>query len=322
MLIEQRENNQFFADGRRVNQQELAVILESNPDASVISGHQKIDVTNDVRRRLRERLWTEGELAIFRENFGKITLKELQLLLPDKRAGQLRNKASELSLTVQKDVWTAKEDKDLIELRRYGVPYDTIASLLNRPIHSCQVRAHRLGGTQVQGMKGTDGHDETRKAFKYNVHTQTKGRVAELMVSIELALRGVDVFEPFYPQHKVDLLAYVSGRAYKIQVKSAVFLPDTDRFRLPIKSKNPRSHERISYTAEEVDFFVAVCLGADPVFYVIPFEDVKSRDDLNFYPHRAVAGQADRVGMEKYRGAWHLIAGLGVPVDDNHDLAE
>lgn len=322
MLIEQRENNQFFVDGRRINQQELAVILEGNPAAVVITGHQKLDVTVDVRRRLKERLWTEGELTIFRENFGKITLKELQLLLPDKRAGQLRNKASELSLTVQKDVWTAKEDEHLIELRRYSVPYDTIASLMNRPIHACQVRAHRLSGTKPDGIKSVDGHDDSRRTFKYNVHTQTKGRVAELMVSIELALRGVDVFEPFYPQHKVDLLAYVLGKAYKIQVKSAVFLPDTDRFRLPIKTKNPRSHERTSYTSDEVDFFVAVCLGAEPVFYVIPFEDVKSRDDLNFYPHRAVAGQADRVGMEKYRGAWHLIAGHGVPVAENLDSDE
>lgn len=44
-------------------------------------------------------------------------------------------------------------------------------------------------------------------------------------------------------------------------------------------------------------------------FYVIPFDDVKTRADLNFYPHRAVSGQADRIGMEKYRDAWHLIVG-------------
>jgi len=312
MLIEQRENNQFLVDGRRVNQQELAAILESNPDAVVTMGHQKMDVTLDVQRRLKERLWTDGELCILRDNFGKITLRELLVLLPYKRAGQLRNKASELSLTVQKDVWTEKQDKDLLELRRYSVPYDTIASLLNRPLHACQVRAHRLGGTQDNGIKNRDQQgDESRKRFKYNVQSSTKGRAAELMVSIELALRGVDIFEPFYPQHKVDLLAYVSGKAYKIQVKSAIFQPGTDRFRLPLKTKNPRTHTRARYTSEEVDFFVAVCLGDENVFYIIPYDDVKTRDDINFYPHRAVTGHADRIGMEKYRGAWHLIAGEG-----------
>ncbi len=322
MLIEQRENNQYFVDGRRINQQELAVILEGNPAAVVIAGHQKMDVTEDVRRRLKERLWTKEEIEIFRSNFGKITLKELSGLLPHKRPGQLRNRASELGLTVEKDIWTADEDKNLLELRRYNVPYDTIASLLNRPLRSCQVRAHRLGGTSANGIQSIDGQDESRKKIKYNVHTTIKGRAAELMVSIELALRGVDVFEPFYPQHKVDLLAYVSGKAYKIQVKSAVFLPDTDRFRVPIKTKNPRTHQRRNYTPDEADFFVAVCLGAENVFYIIPYADVKSRDDLNIYPHRAVAGQADRIGMEKYRGAWHLIAGHGVQVDENPDCTE
>jgi hypothetical protein len=311
MIIEQRENNQFFLDGKRINQQVLNVVLEQNPFAVILSGHQKIDVTLDVRKKLREMLWTEEELKIFRENFGKITLESLKTLLPNKRAGQLRNKASELSLTKEKDLWTEEEDKNLLELRRYHVPFDTVSRLLSRPQRSCEVRAHRLGGTHTDGIKSKDGKDESRAIMKYSVSTSTKGRAAELMVSIELALRGVDVFEPFYPQHKVDLLAYTSGRIYKVQVKSAVFLPDTDRFRLPLKTKNPRTHKREFYKPEEVDFFIAVCLGDENVFYIIPYDDVKTRGDLNFYPHRVVSGQADRIGMEMYRGAWHLIAGLG-----------
>jgi len=311
MRIEQREDKQFYIEGRRINQQELQLILSENHSARVFFGHQKIDVTSDVKRHLKEQFWTEEELVVFRENFGKVTLKKLQELIPNTRPGQLRNKATQLKLTSDKDLWTDEEVKDLLELRRYDVPFDTVARMLNRSIRSCQVRAHRLGATNTDGLKSYDGQDEVRKTLKYNVHSTTKGRAAELMVSIELALRGVDVFEPFYPQHKVDLLAYVSGKAYKIQVKSAVFLVETNRFRLPITTKNPRTHKRESYKPEDVDFFVAVCLGDKNSFYIIPYEDVKSRADLNFYPHRNVAGHADRIGMEKYRDAWHLIAGYG-----------
>jgi hypothetical protein len=296
----------YFHLGRRVNANTVLSLLERDSRLRVLRMPQGMDVTDATKTSLLRKVWSDKEVETLRANFRSLPLKELAAVcLPNKSEGQIRHMASGLGLTEERDTWSPAEERALSILRKSQVCFEDIASILKRSRRACEVRAHSLGVTFPQKVSETGQPDGGRGQYS-KLGTQAKGRLAETLVASQLTLNGIDVFEPFFPQHVVDLVAMRGNSFYKIQVKSGVWIPATARFRISLLRKNPRSHKRMGYDEAEVDFFIAVCLGANAI-YVIPRAEAQGVAEINLYPNRETRRNGDGVGWERFRDAYSLI---------------
>jgi hypothetical protein len=306
-MIELRDRT-FFINGKRVSTDAAYALMEADPKLRVTTGTPPKDVTGTARELLARRVWSSKEMEVLRGSFRSLSLDELAQRLPLKSKGQIRHQATKLGLTEDRDEWTEHELRALALMRRAKVAFHDVAAILGRNRRACEVKAHQIGATFAADTDSAEGSARGRYA---EISSVAKGRVAECLAATQLVLHGLDVFEPFFPQHAVDLIALRGSRTFKLQVKSAVWTAGTSRFRVPILRKNPRSHERRPYADDEVDFFIAVCLGPNAM-YVIPRSEVGLKADFNLYPHRQTGGHASGrgtgVGLERYRDAFHLIA--------------
>ena len=65
--------------------------------------HKNRDITNKIVERAKRRFWNEKEIVILKDNYGSLVLKELhENFLPFKTVGQIRAKAYELGLTIDR----------------------------------------------------------------------------------------------------------------------------------------------------------------------------------------------------------------------------
>lgn len=309
MPVELRDRT-YFHEGRRLNATDLLKLLDNNPTLRVLKMPKRVDITDATRKALRGKVWSQLEVDILRKHFQSLPLKELiSTHLPNKTGGQVRHMASTLGLTEERDTWSAEEERALTLLRRSRVCFEDIAKILKRSRRACEVRAHHLGTTFPQPIATTGDADGERGQYA-SLGTQAKGRLAEVLAASQLVLNGIDVFEPFFPQHTVDLVAMRNHKFFKLQIKSAVWIPATARFRINLQRKNPRTHKRTPYSEMDVDFFIAVCLGVNAV-YVIPQSATRGVAELNLYPHREAGGMqrrdGDGMGWERFRGAFSLI---------------
>lgn len=157
--------------------------------------------------------------------------------------------------------------------------------------------------------KGWRGFEKSQdmaqvKAELADIDPKMKGSIAESYVALRLAELGFDVWLPYMNNHKADLAVFQNGRLVCIQVKSAGFDMQSDRFRAMLTTRD-RSGKHILPNADSQDFFIVKCEGVT-AYYVIPTEIGLAHRSLNFYPHR------DRVwhtgfDAEGYRDAFYLI---------------
>lgn len=100
--------------------------------------------------------------------------------------------------------WTDEETEILILMRKSGVSFPLISTILERPAHAIQVKATKLGITGI--------HKESNNDLKYNfdkfaqMPALSKGKISEDIATIEFQKRNIDVFLPYKPQHHTDLL--------------------------------------------------------------------------------------------------------------------
>lgn len=305
-IVIRKSEREFYLGKKRINAEEVFTILSENPAAKVVHGLYAEDITSSVRSALAGKLWSADEKKLLSDNFSSYKLKVLKSrFFPSKTLGQIRHMASSMGLTVDKDVWSDRDESILAKLRKARVSFEEIAEVLNRSVSSCQQKAFKIGATHPEGHEQLDTMSSEREKFE-SVPGSTKGRVAEVLVAVQFALNGFEVYQPFYPQSKVDLLAYKNGIPYKIQVKSASWVKDSSRYRVSLMVKNPRTQQRVRYDKSDVDYFVVVCLGSS-VSYVIPYAVVSDVGELNLYPHRTTSGQSTESEFEKYRDGYAMV---------------
>lgn len=86
--------------------------------------------------------WTKDEIEYLRDNYKKLSLKELSVKL-DRNTDAIKCKASSLKISVQPRFWTTEEDNYIRE--NYGkFPAKDIAEKLNRQYHAVRTRASDL----------------------------------------------------------------------------------------------------------------------------------------------------------------------------------
>jgi hypothetical protein len=292
-------------NGERANLEKLHSLLQNEVEFVVIRKGDGRDITKAILESIEKRIWTKDEIDMLENEYGKHTLEELRKsFLPYKSTGQIRHKASSLSLTVDK-AWQEHEIKALTALRKSGVSFPIISQILERPLHAVQVKANKVG--LVYGGRSNENVSSVKRSIEKIVDLPaiSKGKIAEDLASIRLIQEGFDVFVPYTPQHKTDTVVIRGDKVAKIQVKSAVWEEKTGRFRVPLKRKHARKQIRSFYDDNDVDFFIFVCLGLND-FYVAPFSLCKLHGEAHLYPHRPRMIQKG-FDWEMYRNSFELI---------------
>lgn len=90
--------------------------------------------------------------------------------------------------------------------------------------------------------------------------THEKGLVTELTVQREFIKHGFGVSVPLLPTSRYDMIVDIYGNLFKVQVKTARPIPDSDGFKFNLRSS--RTHrwgvtEKL-YEQNEVDMFATV----------------------------------------------------------------
>lgn len=286
------------------NLQEIFHLIQQNTSFTVF--HKKANITNEVSEKAIRKYWTKSEIKSLKDNFGSISIEVLRKdFLPKKSTGQIRFKADELSLTIDRR-WQDHEITALTAMRKSGLSYIQISKILQRPSHACQVKAHKLGITH-SGDSSQDLENVENQLYKYSkVPSITKGKIAEDLSSIKLLKNGFDVFVPYTPNHQTDLIVVKHSKVAKLQVKSCIWDHKTQRFRVPLERKSARTNERKFYDKNDIDFFILYCLGIDAI-YIVPFEICKSYKSANLYPHRPKLILDGKFDWEQFRDSYILL---------------
>ena len=95
-------------------------------------------------------VWTEEELEILKENYGKILNSELHKLIPTHSIDMIQRKASQLGLKspFASDIgnaWSDEESEMLKKCLEKKMPFPEIAKKLGRNLNSVKNRAKRMG---------------------------------------------------------------------------------------------------------------------------------------------------------------------------------
>jgi len=289
--------------GKRWTLEDVDTLIKKGVSVKINRKNDNKNITNKILEDLKRKIWSLEEIKTLKEKYGTKTLPEIhKLFLPLKSVGQIRHKAASLNLTVDKK-WQSHEVEVLEVLRKAGVSFPFIAKILQRPLHACQVKAHKVG--LVYGGRANEELENTSDLYeKYEkLDTKLKGKIAEELATIRLVEEGFDVWEPYMPQHKTDLIVLHESKAVKIQVKSASWDRKTGRFRVPLHRKTKLG--RAAYKMSDAHFFVIVCLGIN-AFYVAPFNETEISRYANLYPHRPRMIQKG-FSWEKYRNAFPLL---------------
>lgn len=289
--------------GKRWAFEDVGDLIKKGASLKIMRKKDNKNITKNIIETLKRKIWSLEEIKTLKERYGTKTLVEIhKIFLPLKSVGQIRHKAASLNLTVDKS-WQSHEVEVLTVLRKAGVSFPYIAKILQRPIHACEVKAHTIG--VVYGGRANEALENTEGLYeKYEkLDTKLKGKIAEEMVVIRLVEEGFDVWEPYMPQHKTDLVVLHNSKALRIQVKSASWDRKTGRFRVPLQRKTRLG--RADYKNGDVEFFVIVCLGIN-AFYVVPFKECNKSRYANLYPHRPRMIQKG-FSWERYRNSFTLL---------------
>lgn len=96
-------------------------------------------------------------------------------------------------------------------------------------------------------------------------HPKWKGETAEAIVIAELLKREIPVSIPFGENQRYDLIMDLSGKLYKVQVKSVRWLDGKVEVRKKSKGRRKGKAYSKDYVGE-IDFFLLYCYELDKVY--------------------------------------------------------
>ncbi len=141
------------------------------------------------------------------------------------------------------------------------------------------------------------GRDRKGKAQKGT--RKQRGELAEMGFMFKAAGLGFGVAKPCGDSERYDFILDSGKRLWRVQVKST-YVARAHSY--AINAIGGSSHNKKSYTAEQIDMLVAYIVAED-AWYVVPIGAFAPRVHLKFYPTGSQHGGL----YEKYREAWDLM---------------
>ena len=96
------------------------------------------------------------------------------------------------------------------------------------------------------------------------MHTKTKGKIAEMMISAKLMGLGWKVLFPLGENSRYDLVAEKGGKFIRIQVK---YVTPTKGL-LDINCKSSNNWSILRYTPKEIDFIAAYDSVSHKIYFI------------------------------------------------------
>jgi hypothetical protein len=108
------------------------------------------------------------------------------------------------------------------------------------------------------------------------------GTIGESIAITEFIKLGIQVYLPFGENSKVDFIVDIDNVLYKCQVKTTNTILN-DKFQISLEStrSNKTSNTRVSYTNNDIDFYILVCLQNDFVGMLHIDEAPKTQINVN-----------------------------------------
>jgi hypothetical protein len=125
-----------------------------------------------------------------------------------------------------------------------------------------------------------------------------RGEASEAAFLARATHFGFTVCLPWGDSERYDSVVELGQGFLRVQVKSAARYAES-RYRVKTAGASG-----VTYTASEIDFFVAHIVP-DDIWYIVPIKAIGRRKGIRFYPHTR---RKSRAQFEKYREAWCLLA--------------
>ena len=143
--------------------------------------------------------------------------------------------------------------------------------------------------------------------------SRNRGDVSEMQFMIQASNRGFGVAKPIGNNERYDVILDAGRRRLlRVQVKGSNCWRDNG-FSVDTCWRTSRGRE--PYTAEQIDFLVAVYSGRKAhgrqIWYVIPVRALGGRLNVKLYPF-GTKRDGRHPPFEKYRGAWKLLGEPGL----------
>ena len=252
-----------------------------------------------------KKTWTDKEIDELKNLYGTMSVDELiSKHFPTKTRSSIKWQVERWRLG-QVQHWSEKDIEQLKTLCECNVPAKLISELLNRPKQAVYNKASNIGFLRKTRDEQTSPESSSKRKIYNKLDDLTKGTINELEVISKLLEEGFQVFRPLMINHKTDLMILHGQSAIRIQVKTGVYDERTKRYRVPLRSKAPNKGTRISYSSEDVDFFIVTCPGIG-AFYIIPFEQGIKTEFVNLYPTR-VKQKHIGIDYEQFKGCFDLL---------------
>jgi hypothetical protein len=119
---------------------------------------------------------------------------------------------------------------------------------------------------------------------------------------LQAAGNGYGVLKPFGVDERYDVVVDVSGKFWRVQVKSSTAVHHRG---YSVRACWRTSKKHMPYRADQVDFLAAY-ITQEKICYVIPIAALPGRLTIHLYPNGTRKG-GHGTELEKYREAWELF---------------
>lgn len=202
--------------------------------------------------------WTEKENTILKDEYGKISLKELEKLLPGRSVNSICTQANKLGLTNNKNVEWLPEEDDIVRKHYYTEKLEDLAKRLPRhTLESVRARPYYLG--LAKKFASTVWKEEETEILIIHYPNESVSELAKRLPgrSIEsiigkirqLGLRKKDEDVKPYAQEELDYLVEHYGKESILEI--AKKLKDRTYHSIVCKAHALGLSEKNSWTEEE-----------------------------------------------------------------------
>ena len=200
--------------------------------------------------------------------------------------------------------WENHELEILKTLFQNGLSISTISKILQKNEDNVRFQSKKLNLEKIKKMSLNEMIDLKDFQSESNLSKRIVGNISELDVKSKLLSEGFDVYEPILDNQICDLVCSKENNFFKIQVKSAYFIKDRNCFNVYVKRENPEKKTKLNYKSNDFDFLICKCQGLN-VFYVLPFDYIEKKSNINLFPNRFKKYQVNPT--EKFREAFEII---------------